>query len=507
MAGKKAEKNLEEEVLRYIYNSRFYPDNVVNEDGPAFMFDNDLLGMIDNAKSYDEARNILIGALDDEKNLQLARNATRDYLESFGEEGNLYDWEKSFSSPLERVPLNVDALPYETVEERADKFAKALSYSDINGMINNLNKNTVMGKWGLPELSDGFKIALREELKDKLKNGTLTMQSLDSLLDYSPNADEDYILNKAFEYADRVNRRKSHEKMGGGSKLAQSFMQPYSFEATAEGLKPSAMDLLFDAGEIAGTPFVGAKLSKMSNGARKIEKAVENAAKPLDNLKNTFLTLSGIGAVAGAVEPFITRAHDGLDALFSKNVYANEGTDNEVSERGDFWNALRLDELPTDVKNGVANGIMSSAVGLGGRGGGRVLKGLGDKIASTGVGKKVLTGLDALFGGSGKGKAKKAYGDLMNEKKAIEGRIEDWTRNPKSTVSDEAKRQYDKRLSQIERHQGAFEKAYEKAAQNAGKTAYDALVYSALVKAGLSPEITAKNLANDLYSVEYFKNR
>ena len=98
MAGKKAEKNLEEEVLRYIYNSRFYPDNVVNEDGPAFMFDNDLLGMIDNAKSYYDARNILIGALDDEKNLQLARNATRDYLESFGEEGNLYDWEKSFGS-------------------------------------------------------------------------------------------------------------------------------------------------------------------------------------------------------------------------------------------------------------------------------------------------------------------------------------------------------------------------------------------------------------------------
>lgn len=510
MAESKKNRNIDEDILRYIFESRFFPERLIDKESEyannLSYIDEDLFKLMDGAKSYTEARNLLIEGLKDEANLARAREAARAYSSAYGNPNEPFDSDKAFLTPMDRIPLNVERLPYDVVESRANDIARALLYTNgVAGMIadmNNRNKITNM----LGEKSgEEYRQHIAKEIMQRLNDEKLDKSVLLDSLDLTPNADDNYIANKASEYAERVNRKLLHEKMGGGSKLAYSFMQPYSHETESEGLKPSAIDAIFDFATMSGSPLVGAKISRMANGSKRLEKAAEKAARQrdLDKFKDTFITLSGIGAVAGAIEPIVTRAHDGLDALLSKSVYAHEGDDNEVSERGDVWKALRLEELPSDVKNGVLNGFMTSAVGLGGRGGGLVFRKLGDKIASSNVGKKALNGLDALFGG----KAKKAHGDLMKEKKEIQDRIDNYWTKSKSTVSDEALRQYNKRLNQIERHQGSFEKAYDKAAQNFGKTAYDALVYSALVKAGLNPEMNAKNLAKEFYNIELLKGR
>ena len=500
MAEQKKVKNRDEDVLRYIFESRFFPERLIDKESEyannLSYIDDDLFKLMDGAKSYTEARNLLIDGLNDQNILGRARDAAKAYFTAFGKEGEDFDGDKAFLSPLERIPLNIERLPYDFVEQRGNDIATALKYTNgIESMLADMNnRNKIMTMLG-EKSGEEYRQHIAREIAERLKDESLDKSRLLELMDLTPNADADYIANKASEYAERVNRKKNHEKMGDLSRMAQSFVIPYQEQSTEEGLKPGAIDVLFDVVSAAAAPVVGTKISKTTNAAKRLEKAAEKGS--LARLGSALVGLSGIGAIAGSVEPFVTRGHDALETLFSNNVYAHEGEDNEVSERGDVKKALRLSELLDDVRNGFMSGAMASAVGIGGRGGGRVLKGLGEKIANSNAGKKVLTGLDALFGSSGKGK--KAYNDLMDEKKTIEGRIEDWTRNPKSLVSDEAKRQYDKRLSQIERHQGAYEKAYEKAAQNAGKTAYDALVYSALVKAGLNPEMKARDVAKGAY--------
>lgn len=501
MAEKKAEKNLEEEVLRYIYNSRFYPDNVVNEDGPAFMFDNDLLKMIDDAKSYDEARNILIGALDDEKNLQLARNATRDYLESFGEEGNLYDWEKSFGSKLTRVPLNVDALPYDVVKSRANKFAEALGESNIDGLIEKMKANTVMGDWGMSTLSDGFKMALRDEMKKKLNSGTLTRQKLEELLDYSPNADEDYIVNKAFEYANRVNRKTAHENMGEVSKGLEELLFPYQAEKEKEGIATNPADVLVDVATFIPTAVGSAKYAKGKNGATGLERLINNAVgkEAAENFLK-YSKLAGLGIVGGAMEPVFSRLHNVADALTMKDIYANEGADNEVSESEKIIDALDLGNLVPEIGSGIQNNIGSSAVGLAGRGVSRVLGNIVNKAAQSKAGKAVKNGIEALFGS--KKNAVNSSKKLQKERKAIEEEINSFGR-PNSSVSTEDLVMNRNRLNEIAKEEQAIMRGFANSAQNKAQTALDALLGAYVMKSGLDPQGNARKAAKNAFLVDF----
>lgn len=502
MAESKSKRNLEEDVIRYIYNSRFYPDRVVNEDGPAFLFDNSLMGLIDNAKSYDEARNILISALDDESNLQLARNAARDYLESFGEEGNTYDWEKSFGSRLDRVPLNVDALPYDVVEKRSNDYAKALGFSDINGMIQKMNENTVLGNFGQPGLSDGFLIALRNEMKNKLKDGTIKKEDIADLLDYSPNADEDYIVDKAFEYADRVKRKNDYEKMGDLSKGAQEFLMPYQARQAREGKKPTPMDLLVDVATFAPTIAGSVKYSKGKNGVNGLEKlATSIAGKEAGQKILNYANLAGLGVIGGAMEPIFTRANDAADALLRKRVYANEGSNDEVSEKDDLIDALKIGTFIPDVGAGIQNNIGSSFMGLTGRAMSKVIGNLTSKIAQSKAGNAVKNGLNALFGG--KKNAANSTRRLHNEKKAIESEIDDFFNNPKSNVTDDALRMNQSRLGQIAREEEEIRKRFAESASNKAQTALDALLGGYVIKSGLSPDRNAKNAIKNAYLVDY----
>lgn len=501
MAEKK-NKSLEEDVLRYIYNSRFYPDDVVNDDGPAFLFDNGLMDLIANAKSYDEARNILVGALDDEKNVQLARDATRDYLESFGDDNNTYDWEKSFGSKLVRVPINVDALPYEIVENRANNFAKAIGFSDIRGLINKMNENTVMGDWGQFGLSDGFKQKLRDEMSEKLKNGTLTRQTIEKILDYSPNADDDYIINKALEYADRVKRKESRANMGEISKSVNEFLFPYQAEKEKEGIKPTPFDALVDLATFVPTAVGGARYGKGKNGGNAMERLVTSmAGKDAGKKILAYTKLAGLGVAGGVMEPFFTRANDAADALLRKKVYANEGSSDEIYEKDNLIDALKLESLISDIGTGISNNIGSSAAGLMGRAGSKVIGNLINKAAQTKAGKFVKNGFDALFGS--KNDAVNYERKLRKEKKAIQEEINSFGR-PNSSVTTEDLVMNRNRLNDIAREEEELRKRFVESAANKAQTAIDALLGGYVIKSGLNPDRNAKQAIKNAYLVDFY---
>lgn len=511
---KDRERNLDEDVIRYIYQSRFFPEKLVlDDDIPGNIVDDVLFKQFEDAKSYDEARNKIISGLKDEDYLRRARDAASAYFEMFGGEGNTYDGDKSFVSPLDRIPLNSGQLPYDVVNERADKTARAFGFTNgIQGMLDKMRAESVAAKIGD---EDSFAAYIAGQLQEKLRNETEKKQAIIDALDVVPDADPDYIVKKAVEYADRVNRKKNRENMGDVSRAVNEFLLPYEAEKANEAVKPNVADLVADAVPIVTIPISSYKYGKAKNGLTGLEKMFENTkAGKYGRYAGALADLSGLGAIAGAIEPFVTRAHDVGDALLTKKVYENEGEDDEVFERGDVGKALRFSELPSDVAKGIAGGLMTSAFGLAGKGARDIVTNAVNKAGNTKVGKAVIRGIDALFGG--KNKAVSANEKLQREKQAIEREIKEYgSKNPErmmkqgnaaNRAENEAYLMNQRRIDEIAKEEEEIRRRYLNSASNAAKTAFDALAGAYVLKTGINPgkkSREAGQAAKRMYAIDF----
>lgn len=491
--AEKRRRNIDEDVLRYIFNSQFYPKTLLKDDIDLSFYDEDLSKAIGNARSYNEARNIIIDALKNESMLKKARAAADDYTGFFATDEDSWDPEKAFTGELSKVPLNVDALPYEIVQNKGDEIADALGY--LNGMTAML-----VDMKNKPFNMDGFKDAVSKEVKKIMGKSDFDKERFLQKLDFTPNADDDYVAGKIAEYVDRINRKKEHENRGTLVKGFQSFAFPYVEQKLDEGLKPNVADGVIDI-LTSAAPMAGAtKYGKASNGLTKLEELVNTPNNPRLRSLGKILGLTGMGMITGAVEPFITRGHDALDAIMNKKVYANEGTNDEVSERNSVEDALKIESLLPDVKNGIEGGLVASAVGIGGRYGKKAVQNLVDKVAETRAGKAVINGMDALFGG--KKTAVNSSRKLQKEKRAIEEEIDDFYNNPKSTVSDEALLMNQKRLNEIADEEEAIRRRYAKSAANKAQNALDALTAFTVMKMGMNPGMRAKDAVKAAYTID-----
>lgn len=493
--AEKRRRNIDEDVLRYIFNSQFYPKTLLKDDIDLSFYDEDLSKAIGNARSYNEARNIIIDALKNESMLKKARAAADDYTGFFATDEDSWDPEKAFTGELSKVPLNVDALPYEIVQNKGDEIADALGYlNGMTAMLVDMNDKTKLSRMG------GYNEAVANEVKKIMGKSDFDKERFLQKLDFTPNADDDYVAGKIAEYVDRINRKKEHENMGSLARGIQSFVFPYTEQKGSEGQKPNIADAAIDLVTLAA-PMAGAtKYGKASNGLTKLEELVNTPNNPRLRSLGKILGLTGMGMITGAVEPFITRGHDALDAIMNKKVYANEGTNDEVSERNSVEDALKLESLLPDVKNGIEGGLVASAVGIGGRYGKKAVQNLVDKVADTRAGKAVINGMDALFGG--KKTAVNSSRKLQKEKRAIEEEIEDFYNNPKSTVSDEALLMNQKRLNEIADEEEAIRRRYAKSAANKAQNALDALTAFTVMKMGMNPGMRAKDAVKAAYTID-----
>lgn len=494
MAEKKR-RNIDEDVLRYIFNSQFYPQSLIKDNIDLSFYDEDLSKLIGNARSFNEARNIIIDALKDQSVLSKARAAADDYTGFYATDEDSWDPEKAFTGELEKVPLNVDALPFELVQSRGDAIANALGYlNGMTSMLVDMNDKTKVSRMS------GYNDAVANEVKKILGKSDFDKERFLQKLDFTPNADDDYVAGKIAEYVDRINRKKEHENMGALSRGLQSFVLPYTEQSLSEGKKSGVADGAIDLLTWAAPAAAATKYGKASNGLTKLEELVNSANNPKLRSIGKILGLTGMGAVAGAVEPFVTRGHDAIEALMNKKVYANEGKDNEVSERNSVEDALRLESLLPDVKSGIESGLAVYLAGVGGRYGRKAVQNAIDKIADTKAGKTVINGLDALFGS--KKNAVNSGKKLQKEKRAIEEEIDDFYNNPKSTVSDEAHLMNQRRLEEIADEEEKIRRRYVNSASNKAQNALDALTAFTVMKMGINPGMRANDAVKAAYAID-----
>ena len=508
MAEKK--EPIDEQILRFIYNSKFYPE----KETAAYRFANPIMDIVGKSRSYDEARNLIIQAMQDEEKLNRLRDISQFYIDTYGTEENPYDAEKTFLGKFDMVPLNADKRNLKDVMEISQKMADALGYSGgLDALLAKINNENT-----LKTEDDWFEKALNAELKGKLAKNDKTRDLVYTMLDMSPNADDDYVAARIADYVGRAKRAREANEMSGGAQLVQDIAIPYEAQKMREGNKPNAVDVLFDTGTFLPAIGAGAKFSKLKKikGVEKLANSFDgmpDVVKRVNPLDFENLGLAGMNFLAGLTEPVITRIHDMAEAPLNKTVYANEGLEDEVSKRESPFSEenMRLAELPSELSDAVTKGLARSFAGYGGRAAVSGAKFLADKIGKSKVGR---TAMNALFGTKVDAKEKlanidKAEKSVEKQRNAILKENVDYHTNKKSTVSGMDYINNMKRLDELDAEAAdlvASKKAildmYGKSASEKVGTALDALIASGVVKMGLSPNTKPRDTAKTAYAID-----
>lgn len=508
MAEKK--EPIDEQILRYIYNSKFYPE----KETAAFAFANPIMDIVGKARSYDEARNLIIQAMQDKEKLNSLRDISQFYIDTYGTDENPYDAEKTFMGNFDMVPLNAEKRDLKDVMEISQKMADALGYSGgLDALLAKIDNENA-----LKTENDWFEKALNAELVSKLAKNDKTRDLVYTMLDMSPNADDEYVASRIADYVGRAKRAKEANEMGGGAQLVQDIAIPYEAQKMREGNKPNAVDLLFDTGTFLPAIGAGAKFSKLKK-LKGIDKLLEKSEGMPDVIRRVNpidpenIGLAGMGFLAGVTEPFVTRLHDMAEAPLNKTVYANEGQADELSRRESPFDKenMRLSELPGELSDAVTKGLARGAMGYSGRAAISAAKYLTDKLGKSRVGR---TAMNALFGSKGDAKEKlasidKAEKSVEKQRNAILKENVDYHTNKKSGVSGmdyiaNMKRldELDAEAAELVANKKAILDMYGKSASEKVGTALDALLASGVVKMGLSPNTKPRDTAKTAYAID-----
>lgn len=379
-----------EDLIREAFYLKNYPW-LVSERGVEYDRSDygDITDMINGARNFDEARNIIVNAA--QENPALMSTFIDAYVNKNRKDGE--DWNKNafdFSTlrmrpiDIENVILDEKEADGENLTAKANRLAASLGYDVNNRGLNSLIADYLGGRDDIQYGKSWFKKGIANDIRKKKANAE---NYLDFLManDYAPNVDEERLVDDLSSILARVNEINYMQDRGGAAKLADALLKPRTTEKESLGQEPNVADAAFDLLGLAGAGHIG-KAAKMSAKAK-----------------------MGAGAGLGALLDY---AHGVADSALTERTYI-DNPEQQLKKGGDVVGALKDYGTPlTNVATGLAALMGGGAVGA--TGGKKIIKSLMDSNVVKNVKKKVSSAIDRLVGDKGAQKA------LEMEKRALQ---------------------------------------------------------------------------------------
>ena len=406
MAESKNEKNVDEDILRFIFNSKFFPET---EENP-FDMESPVIDLISKSRDYKSARNILLDAATKDPNiLNELRTIADFYAGSYKKSDDSWTPQNTFVGDLSKSlkSINVEDLPIQDVIGESELIADVLGY---NGGWNTMYSS----------MPDFYKFgnnrkSIRNFIKDKVNErisgddadaNEIERNILKYRLGLSNNSDDDYMLDKMSDYIARAvtyELNNEHKKEHPYGHAIDDFVAPNSYKKADEGLPAKPIDILADLSQW------GVGFGAM-NKALKAREAAKAAGTLADRGVKPFVKPA---AYAGASSGGLAFLHDLGDSLTTKHVYSEDEDGKEIVKR-----ANAMDVLANTPKY-IEQSLLGAALALPLMGASMGVSAIGK--AGNVVKNKVGSAIDRLFGTKN---SKSMMENVMNSKNAALERLE-----------------------------------------------------------------------------------
>lgn len=385
-----AEKNKKiEDLIREAFYLKNYPW-LVSERGVEYDRSDygEIADMIKGARNFDEARNIIVNAA--QENPALLSTFVDAYVNKNRKEGE--DWNKNafdFSTlrmrpiDIENVILDEQEADGENLAAKANRLAASLGYDVNNKGLNSLIADYLGGREDIQYGKNWFKKGIANDIRKKKANAETYLDFL-MANDYAPNVDEEKLVDDLSSILARVNEINYMNERGNVTKLADQLTKPHTTEKENQGRQPNAADAAADLIGLFGAGTIG-----KSNMSAK--------------------TKMGAGAGLGAL---IDYAQGIADSALTERTYI-DNPDMQLKKGGNVAGAIKDFETPlTSAATGLAALMGGGAIGA--TGGKKIINSVMNSNAAKTVKKKVSSAIDRLFGDKNAQKA------LEKERRALE---------------------------------------------------------------------------------------
>lgn len=398
MAEQKKDKALEDTIIKWLFDTRYFPDRLLDEslykgarnDVP--YYDEDIFGIFEDGglpKSYNEARNKVLTRVMNDKNYDVLQPTLEAYNDIYNN-GNPQDYSYTSVEDLKRVPIKGSEMDPEEVVRLGGLLASVVSPTDnaktfLEGVFDKPEKT--------PEMIEGD---LKRNLAKKALNEILSTDAgahkLYSAFDIPEETPVEDVIDYLTEIGVRAHDIGANAKRPEAAKAVGEFVAPYAMKKAELGLSPNAADVAGDVSQWGGATGI----SWLNKPKSIIGKAMA-------------------GNVGGAGIDYL---HDIADSALTKRTFANEGQENEISERGDVVAAIK--EFPNVAKKVMVQTPAMLMLGYGGRG---IQKIAGSEVFKKAK-KKASDTIDRLLGGN-RSKVNKEISELEKEQRALRFELDD----------------------------------------------------------------------------------
>lgn len=341
--------DVDEDILRYIFNSKFHPDM----DENPFIFKSPVTDVIEKARDYESARNLILDAASTNPDiLKELRFIANQYSLSHKKADELWEPSKTFVGDLKskRKSKNAEGMAIEDVLGKADLIASAFGYQDgRSDLYKGLEES---GYNGISKEALEKEIAKRISTESGEGENWLERMALQYRLGFSNNADNDYMAEKMAEYLSRAKAfddSKKHEDEHPVLHSVGGFIAPNIQKKKDVGLTPNIADELSDIGMWG----IGGAGTKAALG----ERAALNGAEML--VKKSAPVLKP-ALYAGASSGGIGFIHDLTDSALTKHVYSDKEDGKEIVDRGDVGKVI--DNWPSYAKQSAFNALFAPVI-------------------------------------------------------------------------------------------------------------------------------------------------
>lgn len=403
MAGNKDKNKVDEDILRFIFNSKFFPET---EENP-FDMGSPVMDLISKARDYESARNIILDAASKNPDvLNDLRTIAGFYSESNKNDDESWIPENTFVGDLKSLmrPIDVESSSIEDVIGKSENIAQALGYNDgWSSMYKNIPEGMIDPK----AVRYFIKNEIGKRINDEDENANdIERNILKYKLGFTENSDDDYMLDKMSDYISRAIKYQlgqEHQKEHPYGYALGGFIAPNSQARTDEGLEPKAIDILTDFAQYG----VGGAAAKSALSAREAAKAAGSLAQ------RGVAPFVKPAAKAGAASGLLGFVHDLGDSLTTKHVYSEGEDGKEISKRASAMDVLA--NSPEYIKRSaigaaLALPLMGASIGASAMG-----------RAGNAVKNSVGSAIDRLFGTKN---AKTMMNDVLNRKNMSVERLE-----------------------------------------------------------------------------------
>lgn len=368
-------KNFDDALIQWIYDSKFYPNEF---DNSADKFrDFELSGIMEGAKSYEEAKNRILQRLINDKDKSAIGEAVRHFNAVYGNDEDGFYTENSFPDidKLEGLQKDLKVANYsgEEVLKRLGEVAKNLDNADANALLASIFDAPVT-----EEDVEGsvYKSRLDKILEDAVYQNFPKYDRFYKQMGLTPNATKADVSANIMELLERANMIRNAKK---DESPAQKILMPYGDKSVSEGRSPSAQDV---AADLLGLP-------------------ADIAAAYLTRGRSLPARVAGGGALDLILDPI----HDAVDSARTEHVYSFGEGDKDIRRNANVRGAFDLKRIGSDLIPIASSLVFDKfAPGLGSRIGRMANSAKGKSILSK-ANEKISDALDFIVG-NGKNRKK-----------------------------------------------------------------------------------------------------